>query len=350
MPEPVPKIEKVPESELVIVGPTIQQQTDELRRRLNSPHIPTRNKALSDIHSFPNKHALYKEVLRSLDDPATRENALYALSSMAGDDNNAQRVAEAVPKVLQYIDDSNPNARSLSIRFCGEHGNMETIGILSDALPKSKNPMEIIRAIARPGNRRTVPILIEYLKHRDRKIRLAAGDALGKIGDQRAIVPLIERLNDADTIVRSNAAFALAGFGHMNGKVAGYKKIYSALAVLARDSKTADAAIVSLGHLGDKRALGFLAGICSDKSANMRYCAVTALGLLGDERAEPVLIRALSDRSGKIRLAAIDALEKCGTIKAVPHLQKIAEQNNSEGAAAKAAIGIIMRRAKPQID
>ena len=342
MAKPAIRIEKVPDSELVIVKPSIEELTGRMIARLNSPSIAERNKALVEVGQFPNKHGLYDAVIRLLDDPKTRANALHALGSMAMDDKNRDGIDAALPKVLTYINDDDQSIREAVIRFCGLYGDEKTIGSIIDALPKSKSPTEIMRAVARSGNSRPVALLVQYLKHSEVKMRLAATDALGKIGDKRAVGPLIERLNDSNPIVRSSAAFALAGFGHLNDE-----RIYHGLAVLSRDSQSAAPAMVALGYLRDKRATGLLAGRVSDKDDNIRYTAVTALAILGDPKAEPVLITALSDSSEKVRIAAIKALEECGTTKAVPHLEKIKSPPEAE-AAAKEAIRAIMARVRPR--
>ena len=51
--------------------------------------------------------------------------------------------------------------------------------------------------------------LLRSLKDKDKAVRDAAAEALGKIGDTRALEPLREALNDADTDVRESAERAL---------------------------------------------------------------------------------------------------------------------------------------------
>lgn len=88
--------------------------------------------------------------------------------------------------------------------------------------------------------RRLGPSAVEYLIinlwDSDKKIRLAAVDALGEIGDQRAYEHLVRMLEDPDHDVRF-------------------------------------ACVVALGNMGDKRAIGPLSEACHDKNGYVRSIA-----------------------------------------------------------------------------
>ena len=88
--------------------------------------------------------------------------------------------------------------------------------------------------------RRLGPSAVEYLIinlwDSDKKVRLAAVDALGEIGDQRAYEHLVRMLGDPDHDVRF-------------------------------------ACVVALGTMGDDRAIGPLSEACKDKNGFVRTIA-----------------------------------------------------------------------------
>jgi HEAT repeat protein len=81
-----------------------------------------------------------------------------------------------------------------------------------------------------------VDYLVSNLRDSDKKIRLAAVDALGEIGDKRAYEPLVGLLGDPDHDVRF-------------------------------------ACVVALGSIGDERARGPLNDACKDRNGFVRAIA-----------------------------------------------------------------------------
>ena len=95
--------------------------------------------------------------------------------------------------------------------------------------------------------RKLGPSAVEYLIinlwDSDKKVRLAAVDALGAIGDQRAYEHLVRMLDDPDHDVRF-------------------------------------ACVVALGSMGDERAIGPLSEACKDKNGFVRSIAQEMVGKL----------------------------------------------------------------------
>jgi hypothetical protein len=76
-----------------------------------------------------------------------------------------------------------------------------------------------------------------------------------------------------------------------------------------KDDKARIAAAVSLGRLGDERAVPPLIRALGDKSPVVRGVAASALGHIGDARAIAPLERLLSDPSDAVRARAREALQ-----------------------------------------
>ena len=69
------------------------------------------------------------------------------------------------------------------------------------------------QALGKIADPRAVPALISTLEDRARSVRRAAAEALGNLSDLHAIQPLIQTLQDEDAQVRSSAARALSKLG-----------------------------------------------------------------------------------------------------------------------------------------
>ncbi|HEY7419062.1 MAG TPA: HEAT repeat domain-containing protein [Ktedonobacteraceae bacterium] len=69
------------------------------------------------------------------------------------------------------------------------------------------------QALGKIADPRAVPALISTLEDRARSVRRAAAEALGNLSDLHALQPLIQTLQDEDAQVRSSAARALSKLG-----------------------------------------------------------------------------------------------------------------------------------------
>lgn len=89
-------------------------------------------------------------------------------------------------------------------------------------------------------------------------------------------------------------------------------------------------AAMSLGELGDKRAIDPLIRALKDSDQHLRWNAALALGKLGDKRAVSPLVDALQDDSEMVREDAAGALGILGDKKALPPLAKVVEGDRSD--------------------
>ncbi len=84
---------------------------------------------------------------------------------------------------------------------------------------------------------------------------------------------------------------------------------------------------VALGHRHNKgtRAVDALIDALSYNNLLIREAAIQSLGKIGDPLSVPYLITALNDDSFAVKYNAVKALENIGSKEAVPFLQKIAD-------------------------
>lgn len=85
---------------------------------------------------------------------------------------------------------------------------------------------------------------------------------------------------------------------------------------------------VALGNFkGNSKVVDTLISGVSDRELLIREACIVSLGRIGDPRAVPYLVGLLGDRSTAIRLSVIKALEGIGDPQAVRHLQHTAESD-----------------------
>ena len=146
--------------------------------------------------------------------------------------------------------------------------------------------------------------LVPWLTDGERRLRLAAAEALSDSPSLRAVPSLGRALGDTDPGVRSAAALAL-------GKSAAPE---AALALLGHLDDSApevrrDVAL-SLGDLADPRAVVPLIGKIQDARPIVRQAVAEALAQLADTRAVSALVLSLHDADDGVRVAALGALAR----------------------------------------
>ncbi len=84
----------------------------------------------------------------------------------------------------------------------------------------------------------------------------------------------------------------------------------------------------ALGYYkGNSRVIDTLIRAVSDRELLTREAAIQSLGRIGDSKAVPHLLGLLEDPSAAVRLSAIKALEEIGDPQAIPHLQRISQSD-----------------------
>lgn len=170
-----------------------------------------------------------------------------------------------------------------------------------------------IEELGRIRDDESVRALMSVIENQDEdwKIQIRAIKLLAEIKSPRSVDLLIRVLDDSFfthdcPALKWNAAIALGNFKD-------YAKVGDVL-IDALNDKTLyvrEAAIQSLGKIGDKRAVYYLISALNDKSFAIRIRAIKALGEIGDESVVPFLKRALdNDADPHIRYEAVKALRK----------------------------------------
>jgi len=84
----------------------------------------------------------------------------------------------------------------------------------------------------------------------------------------------------------------------------------------------------ALGYYkGNSRVVDTLINAVSDRELLTREAAIQSLGKIGDSKAVPHLLGLLEDPSTAVRLSVIKALEEIGDPRAIPHLEHISQSD-----------------------
>lgn len=113
--------------------------------------------------------------LQDSDNPRQRRRAAVALGQA--------RTSDAVPPLVQALEDDDPGVRQRAAQGLGRHGGSLAVAPLSRALLEDTEP----------------------------RVRRMAASSLGRITDERAWLALLEAQSDSDASVRDAARNALAG-------------------------------------------------------------------------------------------------------------------------------------------
>jgi len=89
-------------------------------------------------------------------------------------------------------------------------------------------------------------------------------------------------------------------------------------------------AIVALGKKfnNGSKAVYALVNVLKEDNLLIREAAIQSLGAIGDPEAVPYLLQGLDNKSFAIKLSTIRALEQIGDIQAVPHLERFVEKES----------------------
>ena len=350
-----------------------------LRLALRDGHPDVRDGAVLSLGMLRDDFAL-DEFRAILFDPAVRDRSRGFAALAAGICGGEGGAA----LLLRFLDPASDAIRTGGI---GKTADLEACAVLGLGLAGSRTAIEPLRrilasgnerpsvrastctALARLGDRDSIPLLLRAANHRESPLRQSAALALGVLAtpdDREVIEALLGRLaDDRDGATRQ---FCIASLGRIgapasfpalrrvlvDGDVA--ERPFAALALAMAGDRASGPAIrtlmkppgnpghrgaaaVALGILADAEALPDLRALAFSKAdAALRIYAITGLALQADEESAPTLRRALEDEPDpRLRLSAAVALAILQDAAARPALERLAEKGESTAVRANAA-------------
>jgi len=170
--------------------------------------------------------------------------------------------------------------------------------------------------------------LTKNLYARDISVQISAVEKLAKWGDEKAVEALLKFvfMKSEDWRVKIRAIHLLGDIpdkGVSDKLVTIFNDPFLNYECPAMKWNTA----VALGHGHNKgtRAVDALIDALNYNNLLIREAAIQSLGKIGDPLSVPYLITALNDESFAVKYNAVKALENIGSKEAVPFLQKIAD-------------------------
>ncbi|MCS7193108.1 MAG: HEAT repeat domain-containing protein [Armatimonadetes bacterium] len=122
------------------------------------------------------------------------------------------RYAEAAPELVLVLADKSERVQAHA-EWALENIGGKAISAIMESAKKPTTKLRAFRLLGRLKAKEAVPILIEGLNDRKPKIRSMAAWALGEIGDRKAIPALERAINDKVDEVRRESAIALGKLG-----------------------------------------------------------------------------------------------------------------------------------------
>lgn len=183
--------------------------------------------------------------------------------------------------------------------------------------------------------------LIMLLKDKEVIICRKAIWALGEIGDSRAVDPIIHCLGDKDPDVRREAVWSLGKIGDSRGVEALIKCLKKSQLQVQQVQRNAADALVKIG----KPSVSPLIQCLRDESIMSKY-VIVSLGRIGDARAVKPLILGIRDNNFKLFKDTVEALVKIGKPSVGPLIQCLKEEGSD---ADKLAIEALTKIGDPSI-
>jgi len=208
-------------------------------------------------------------------------------------------------------DDDFPNQRdSLRAAFGQGEPADRLAAVEAVATFRSVDSTELLVSIIGPQQR-----LIEQLLEQREAIRTGRDKSLRGRSPEPYLAALKERLDIEYQVL----AAVEEGFAKLTDADA---IIYLARSVLPKNKhwKAREITALTLGEIGDRKLIPFLAKAIRDKDARVRTAIVMSLGQMRAEEAFDEVLKALTDKDWLVRSAAIDALAKIRNMRAIEPL------------------------------
>ncbi len=270
--------------------------------------------------------------------------------------------SDAVPKLTDRFNDSDPRVRARAARACGNIGDPRATdpleGLLSDQYAGVRR--EAAEALGRIGNRQALQALLDLYDDEDERVRRVAVSAFGNFENDRPVDALVTALGDSSSAVRRTAVFSLI---QLLSNVPTQKSHQIRETVVEQMSATDDDTVVEplveiLGEstqTAQRRNTAWLLGRVMDDQKNhaaidtlvealqegeqmTQQFAATSLAEIGGNHVERRLLEVAEDPGAEsnARGHAVFTLGKVGDEKTGERLQKLLDETEDEQVRQKA--------------
>lgn len=248
------------------------------------------------------------------------------------------KLAKGESILLQIAESSEPSP-TLAAAYLGlgRIKSKKAIPILTKAIGSDfeKGRENSSLALKEIGDTSANPLLIEYLKNKNREIQFSAADVMASLFDTKTADRILQVLESSDKSVFAPSAFVLGKYKYEPAR----KKIES----ITKEKSNPDREILaqSLGWLQNKESIPLLKEILQEKEGEGRYGAAWSLGVLNAEDAIDLLQEAANGKDNKLTRIAIESLGQIRSPKSLEFLSKKVESNKELSSALLTSIASI---------
>ncbi|HMV42557.1 MAG TPA: HEAT repeat domain-containing protein [Leptospiraceae bacterium] len=241
--------------------------------------------------------------------------------------------------ILLQLADTTEASPTLAATYLalGRIKSKKSVPILAKAIGKDfdKGRENSILSLKEIGDTAANPLLIDYLKNKNKEIQMGAADVISTLYDLKTAENVAKLLESSDKSVFAPSAYILGRYKYEPSR----KKIEA----IATDKSNPDREIItqSLGWLQNKESIPVLKQILQEKEGEGRYGAAWSLGMLGAEDAIDLLEEAANSRDNKLARIAIESLGQIQSPKSLSFLSKKIETNKELSSSILASIASI---------
>ena len=305
-------------------------------------------------NSFADKASL--KIINNTEIPTYfRSCALQILSKSAG--------KKAVPVLLKTLKSDDKDYRMAAQALLGTFLSPK----LSDRLQKtaksttnSELKSELIDLLSENNVKSALPMMVEMLQSKDRKIQLAAIKATAKTGQNEAIIPIIMAMENGDneiTSVAKTALLTITGNGvadaaasfvpHVSGfvrctliEIIAKRQESRYTNLIFAETGNSDAlvkqaaigALASIVKIGDTEKIGELLNNSTDESeiSALQEAFFSAIKSSGNQQEQVAHILSVMKKSGEKQSRYLSILAKTGGVEALKIVEKEFESGSPE--------------------
>jgi len=214
------------------------------------------------------------------------------------------KVREAIPLMVEMLREDYDREHIIwCLVLYGSYGINEIISAM-------RNSDEIIlsslcRVLAKIGDIKVEPHLIELLTHESETVRISSALARGDIGSRNSIGDLFKLFADPNPSVWDAVRTALLSIGE---KYKDETKSQAVEMILSEDGNLRGNAYFILGMMGGDNVLNLINLGIKDENPYVRENAAVALGIVASPDSVEQLAYTMTDEERSVRLAAVRAL------------------------------------------
>jgi HEAT repeat protein len=232
---------------------------------------------------------------------------------------------EAVPRLIQRLDDEERGVRIAAIELLGRYGDRRVTAALLPLLAEHDTAVVVaaVAALARIADPDALDVLVPLFEHSDFMVRHGAVAAVQSIGDNRVRGYVRAALGNTNAHVRECAirVAGYLGFADCAGDVHN--------ALRDPDEDVRRAAIEQLFLVDGSGAADALIVAVHEETPRNRGAAAHALRLVDSPEVEGALLSALGDQDPWVRYFASSSLGERGTSASASRLVEIVETDSA---------------------